>query len=75
MSYTPYDEICLQGKGITFQIFCRVASWTMLRLGKKNKRKAMDVTSNIDLRRDLTVRADCLERAANSLWWNWDHGS
>ena len=47
----------------------------MLWLGKQNKSKALEVTPNDDLRRDLTAGADLLERAENSSLWNWYDGS
>ena len=50
VSYTPSSEICLQGKGRTFQILYRVASWTQLMLGKRKKNRVMEVTPNVDLR-------------------------
>ena len=42
-------------------------------LGKQKNIKLLGVTPNDDLRRGMTAGADCLERAANYSWWNWDY--
>ena len=42
-------------------------SWNLLRLGKQNKRKMLDINPNENLRWYLKSGADCLELDENSV--------
>ena len=50
VSYAHYSETYLKGKDRTINRFYRMDSWNLLRLGKQNKRKMLDINPNENLR-------------------------